>query len=96
MAAWCAIIAVMRGADATSNWDKDSPPLQMAVTYFDGKECAVRCVGEADWLGPLVMKCYDGVGCDDMYLQGAQECFVSPEVVARYGCTIVKTSNTTQ
>ena len=74
---------------------KDSPPFFQAVTYFDGENCAVRCVGEADWLGPLDMVCYDAVGCSGMYMQGAQECRVNPEYVAEFKCNITKNGNVT-
>lgn len=74
---------------------KDSPPFFQAVTYFDGKNCAVRCVGEADWLGPLDMVCYDAVGCSGMYMQGAQECRVNPEYVPQFECDIIKNKNVT-
>ncbi len=80
---------------SSTDFFKDSPPFFQAVTYFDGENCAVRCVGEADWLGPLDMVCYDAVGCSGMYMQGAQECRVNPEYVAQFECDIIKNGNVT-
>lgn len=75
---------------------RQATPLQMATVYFDGKNCAPRCIAQADWLGPLEAFCADMVGCEDMYLQGALDCEVDPERVAEYNCSITHTSRMSQ
>jgi hypothetical protein len=67
------------------------PSLQMATTYFtEGGECAVRCIAEADWLGPLYAVCADSVGCAGMILEGALGCVVNSEHVAQFACSITQ------
>ncbi|MFC1870716.1 hypothetical protein ACFLXW_00440 [Candidatus Dependentiae bacterium] len=70
---------------------RHATPLRMATVYFDGANCAPRCIAQADWLGPLQAFCADSVGCEDMFLSGAEACDVDPVYVAEYNCSITHT-----
>jgi hypothetical protein len=70
---------------------QQATPLRMATVYFDGENCAPRCIAQADWLGPLQAFCADSVGCENMFLSGAEACDVDPVYVAEYNCSITHT-----